>query len=328
MTANPVPLPPAADDDADEDVGTALDAMTFHAGRRQRTAPPRPRPAFRRIVVAYDGSEGAEHALAWAEDLALLHGAQALVVAAYPAPQLDADLVGAHGWWPGYAAGHARARDAARAAAEGAAARLRDAGVQARSVLAEGRPVQEVARLARERDADLVVVGSRGLGPLRQVFLGSVANGLLHQAKTNVLVARTPPRPPRILVAVDGSHASYRATAYALRHASATGASVVVQHVLDVPEDVEELPRRGLLSDVVERLRLPAAPPRIRYVLDAGAPAERIVARAEEESCGLVAVGSRGLGVMQGALLGSVSGRVVATTRASVLVVREASHAA
>ncbi|MCB1867813.1 MAG: universal stress protein [Gammaproteobacteria bacterium] len=52
-----------------------------------------------------------------------------------------------------------------------------------------GIPKREIVRLAEEHEADLIVVGSHGRHGL-QLLLGSTANGVLHQAKCDVLAVR------------------------------------------------------------------------------------------------------------------------------------------
>lgn len=60
--------------------------------------------------------------------------------------------------------------------------------------LLEGSPAKAILELARSRDADLIVVGSRGLGAVKGALLGSVSSAIVHQADRPVLVAR--PHPP------------------------------------------------------------------------------------------------------------------------------------
>jgi len=67
---------------------------------------------------------------------------------------------------------------------------LQQKNVKARSIIKEGHPAETIARVAREGDYDLLVVGSRGLGGLKKLFLGSVSNALLQEAGTNVLVIK------------------------------------------------------------------------------------------------------------------------------------------
>jgi nucleotide-binding universal stress UspA family protein len=56
--------------------------------------------------------------------------------------------------------------------------------------LLEGSPAQAVLELARSRDVDLIVVGSRGLGAVKGALLGSVSSEIVHHADRPVLVAR------------------------------------------------------------------------------------------------------------------------------------------
>lgn len=53
-----------------------------------------------------------------------------------------------------------------------------------------GEPAEEITDLARLEDYDLIVVGSRGLGPVKEILLGSVSNRVLHTAPCPVLVVR------------------------------------------------------------------------------------------------------------------------------------------
>ncbi|HEY6751003.1 MAG TPA: universal stress protein, partial [Rubrobacteraceae bacterium] len=63
-------------------------------------------------------------------------------------------------------------------------------GKVAQTHLRLGRPVEEIVILADEIDAGLVVVGSRGLGGIRRLLLGSVSDGVVRHAHCPVLVVR------------------------------------------------------------------------------------------------------------------------------------------
>jgi nucleotide-binding universal stress UspA family protein len=58
------------------------------------------------------------------------------------------------------------------------------------TVVADGFPVEQICRIAREHDAQLIVVGSHGWGAARRLFSGSVSTGLVHSAPCPVLVVR------------------------------------------------------------------------------------------------------------------------------------------
>jgi universal stress protein E len=110
-------------------------------------------------------------------------------------------------------------------------------GVRATRKVAVGRGWVELTREAIAGDYDLVVVGTRNLGPLRRVLFGSTATKLLHNCPRPVWVAKPEPLPtPRnLLVASDFSDASNGALRWAVRIASSNGATVHLIHVLERP---------------------------------------------------------------------------------------------
>lgn len=63
-------------------------------------------------------------------------------------------------------------------------------GVEAEAVIAEGDPVDELLRVAGARHADLIIVGSRGLGAVAGALLGSVSRALVQHAPLSVLVVK------------------------------------------------------------------------------------------------------------------------------------------
>jgi nucleotide-binding universal stress UspA family protein len=54
--------------------------------------------------------------------------------------------------------------------------------------LREGNPAQEIVEFAAENDKDLIIMGSRGLDPVRSLFLGSTSRAVVHHAPCSVLV--------------------------------------------------------------------------------------------------------------------------------------------
>lgn len=86
-------------------------------------------------------------------------------------------------------------RQGHRDIATATAARLAEAGIDARAELREGDPATEILAAAEAVHADLVVVGSRGRTGLTRLILGSVARRLVQRAPMSVLVMRTPETP-------------------------------------------------------------------------------------------------------------------------------------
>lgn len=131
----------------------------------------------RKLVVGYDGSEAARRALVYAS--ARVNGGKLfLVTAAVPPPE----WMGAPGWQ--------RILDEERERAaellEQAVAQL-PAGVDYTTELLEGPAAEAIVGVAEAREADEIVVGSRGLGRVRAV-LGSVSHDVLHLAHQPVVV--------------------------------------------------------------------------------------------------------------------------------------------
>jgi len=62
--------------------------------------------------------------------------------------------------------------------------------ITVKTILKGGHPVQTIAKVAAEQGYDLLVIGSRGLGGLKRLFLGSVSNAVLQEAKTSILVVK------------------------------------------------------------------------------------------------------------------------------------------
>lgn len=149
---------------------------------------------IRQILLGYDASPDAEEALDLVARLPLKGIPQATVCSTFDviqplssgmAPTMVAQVRTAYhdslGW----------AREAADAMATGAAERLRDRGVAAASRTARGPAHEQLALIAGETSADLLVVGSRGLSAIQRFFLGSTSAALVIHPPTSVLVARS-----------------------------------------------------------------------------------------------------------------------------------------
>ncbi len=65
---------------------------------------------------------------------------------------------------------------------------LRDAGVDAKAILAQGPTVETLLEMAEKQEADLIVVGSHGRGMMAEMILGSVSQGLIRAGRWPVTV--------------------------------------------------------------------------------------------------------------------------------------------
>lgn len=68
--------------------------------------------------------------------------------------------------------------------------KTRAEGVQVETLLREGHVVQEIVSVASEGKFDLIVMGARGVGKLKEILLGSVSDGVLRNAHCPVLVVK------------------------------------------------------------------------------------------------------------------------------------------
>ena len=146
----------------------------------------------RPILIAYDGSEDARSAITRAGEL--LSPGPALVVTIWPAAErLVSTSAGAATYAPIFGEIDELERTNARASAEQGAALAREAGFDARQLVARSdRSVwRAILDLGAEHDARAIVVGSHGQGGLTDVLLGSVSSRVVHHADRPVLVVRT-----------------------------------------------------------------------------------------------------------------------------------------
>jgi len=292
-----------------------------------------------RILLATDGSEGARLAADTAATLVASTGSELHVVCVGPGLPLY-EL-------PDYPArfeetAAAQKREAKRVL-DTEVKRLEDAGAAVAEARLETdeRPDRAIVRLAEELGAGLLVVGSRGLGGLRGALMGSVSDSAVHHAHCPVMVVRDEPLtfPTRILMATDGSKDARLAADVALDLAAEFDSELHVTYVEPMPArhiglarlasdlppeviaSVEEEAETKLAEQVGEMGERDGEVTRAHARV--GSPATEIVALAEELEAGLVVVGSRGLGGLRRALMGSVSDSVVRHTHCPVMVVRK-----
>jgi nucleotide-binding universal stress UspA family protein len=145
---------------------------------------------FRSIVVGTDGSDTATQAVRQAVDLASAVGAKLELVSAYepvPASRLAEERRQA----PGDMQWAISPREDVDATLEAAAAIAREQGVAVETSPRQGDPADAILDVAEEHEADLIIVGNKGMTGAKRFLLGSVPNKISHHAPCSVLIIRT-----------------------------------------------------------------------------------------------------------------------------------------
>ena len=141
------------------------------------------------IVAGTDGSATAEVAVDTAGELARALGVQVHVVTAYSSGSLGASMAAAAGM-PVPVQDDDNARQAAQEIVDRASVRLKRQGVQVATHVCPGEPAEVLMTIADAGNAQMIVVGNRGMVGSRRL-LGSVPNRVSHHARCGVFIVPT-----------------------------------------------------------------------------------------------------------------------------------------
>ena len=209
-------------------------------------------------------------------------------------------------------------------------------GVRAECAVLNGKPIEAITLQADAIAADLLVLGARGEGFLRQLMLGSTASRLLRKTRHPVLIVKQAPHETyrRVLVAIDFSPASL--AALHLVRALLPDAALVLLHAVEIPfagkmqyanVDPDIIQRYRIqaqlegmqkLRDLAQRESLPEAETQL-LALHGNAP-QLILEQEQEQDCDLIVVGKRGVNMLEALLLGSTTEHVLMEAQGDVLV--------
>lgn len=283
------------------------------------------------VLVGVDGSAESDAAVRWAAREASLNGTPitlmhviAPVIVSWPAGPYMATVLECQ-------------EDNARQAIEQAQNVLADCLGESQGLTVQTEIRKEsVARtlIDSSKSAQMVVAGSRGMGALGRMLLGSTSTSLLHYGSGPVVVVHGDDRAAHddrlpVLLGIDGSPASEVATSHAFEEAARRQVDLVALHVWidvgDIPpigptwEEQEET-GRALLAERLSGWQERYPDVKVHRRIERAQPAYWLLEEAKQAQ--LVVIGSHGRGGFTGMLLGSVSSRVAQSATTPVMVVR------
>ena len=137
---------------------------------------------FQNIVLAYDGSEYSNKALKCAQSIAERFESSLWLVHIFPH---TSDLLG----YEDFEKLFAKRKCAGQAVLDTARQKLGITKFTVNEELHEGPEAESILKVAESRKADLIVMGTRGLGMLKSYLVGSVSRKVIHHASCPVMVA-------------------------------------------------------------------------------------------------------------------------------------------
>lgn len=209
-------------------------------------------------------------------------------------------------------------------------------GVQPELHLVVGNVLAEIGSHADAIDADLLVMGARGAGFMRELLVGSTTERVLRKTTRPLLVVKQMAHEPyrRVLVPIDFSARGLDALRLAQR--VAPQAEYVLLHAFEVPFEgklryagVEESALSGLrinarraaaakMNELVAQAGVDEN--RVRRIVVHGEATTQVLEHEQAQDCDLIAIGKRGMGMISEMLLGSVTKHILAQSAADVLV--------
>jgi nucleotide-binding universal stress UspA family protein len=231
--------------------------------------------------------------------------------------------------------------DELQAVLDDAASAVKPAGVTIERQILLGRPSASIVDQASTWGADLIVLGSRGHGPLRTMLLGSVSAEVVDSAPCPVFVARSA-EVRRILIAHDGSYLARAAEDLVAGMTPFTTQPVEIVSVVRTHQPSADAIAPSAMGRAVDQygaaasesqrhhedIARDAAERLVRlgreatWALHRGDPAHALIEEAEAKGVDLIAMGTHGRTGLDRMVMGSVARKVLTHAHCSVLIVR------
>jgi nucleotide-binding universal stress UspA family protein len=294
---------------------------------------------IRRILCPIDFSEASRHALEHAVVLAKWYESRITALHVIHAPLFPPPPI----LVAGFAEATAPAVPDHKACEEELEAWLEPAhrvGIKTDAIVDDGNAPARILEHASSSQADLIVMGTHGLGGFERFMLGSVAEKVLRKATCPVMTvppaAVTTGRVPysRLLCPVDFSESSLVALRFAYSLAEEADAKLTILHVVDWPDDglltqrfdepefrrrVEEEARSRLEALVTDDVRVWCKPStQVAY----GKPYREVLQTAEGEGTDLIVIGVRGRNALDLTVFGSTTNQIVRRAPCPVLTMK------
>lgn len=292
------------------------------------------------VVVAVDGSEASNNAVRWAANTAMKRGIPLRIASSYTVPQfLYAEgMVPPKELFDDLQAETLEKIEAARAVAHEVAP-----DIKIGHTIAEGSPIDMLLEMSH--DVTMVVMGSRGMGGLSGMVMGSVSASVVSHASCPVVVVREDNQVTEstkygpVVVGVDGSEVSQKATHYAFAEAAARGAELIAVHTwMDMQVQASlaglsaaqaewaevEQEQGALLTERLAEFQAEYPDVPVKKVIARDRPVRALADAAEGAQ--LLVVGSHGRGGFKGMLLGSTSRALLQNAPCPMMVVRPDSE--
>lgn len=280
---------------------------------------------YKKILVAFDGSDSSKNALRQAIKLAHTEKSWIKVVSVVPDYQGDLELIGVSNI-------ESAIRGPAEKLLEEAKKIAAAEGIVVLTDVEQGEAYERIVDVAESENCDLIVMGRKGHHRLERALLGCVTARVIGHTERDVLVV---PKDAsidfgRILLATEGSGCSNMATERAIDYAKSYGAELEAVAVVDVtdefhtaaPAAVEKFIQnfKVLLEDL--KAKAESVGVKVKTFIREGEAFEVIRDLAEDEKSDLIVLGSHGRKGLSKVLMGSVTEKVIGLTSCPILVVR------
>jgi nucleotide-binding universal stress UspA family protein len=182
-------------------------------------------------------------------------------------------------------------------------------------------PVFAIVEQAEKQNVDLIVMGRHGRRGLLKLLIGSVTQGVLAHTKKHVCVApRTAsPKGGPVLVPVDGSESSKKATEFAIMLGERYKPErLIFLHVVHPGTDTQKA--EILIDQSIEKAKEKGIPS--EKMILSGVPYEVICNTADKVDADFIVMGKRGLTGLKKIVIGSTSEKVAGLTNRAVIVVQ------